>query len=246
MKVSLVWVTPDGDNLIAHIARVSNPDNQDNKATAPKLIRYMIDHKHWSPFEQVNANVKINAPRDITRQLLRHRSFSFQEFSGRYADYESLYKTREGRLQDHKNRQSSLDIGDQAVRDEWLQAVTDVRDFVWSRYRAMRDAGIAKEVARVLLPEGLVPTTIYVNGTLRSWIHYWDVRCTPETQKEHREMAEMTRSVILPAFPEIAKALNDHHSRSESKAYGACDLVARPDSEPYSSTPPTFETRPGC
>jgi thymidylate synthase (FAD) len=157
----------------------------------------------------VNACVKIDAPRDITRQLLRHRSFSFQEFSGRYSDYEGLLQGREGRLQDDKNRQSSLHIEDEILARRWSQAVQDVRDFCWSRYTDMRASGIAKEVARALLPEGLVPTTVYVNGTLRSWIHYWDVRCTPETQKEHREMAEMTRDVVLPAFPEIAKVLHE-------------------------------------
>lgn len=208
MKVELDWITPDADERVAKMARVSNPANQDNKATAPRLIRYLIRKKHWSPFEMVNACVRIEAPRDITRQILRHRSFSFQEFSGRYADYEGLLPGREGRIQDYENRQNSLPIEDAALVEAWQTTVSYIQHVCWSAYRDMRDRGIAKEVARAILPEGLVPTTLYMNGSIRSWIHYWSVRCTPETQKEHRLVAEATRQAILPSIPQIAAVLD--------------------------------------
>jgi thymidylate synthase (FAD) len=205
-SVKLIWTTPDGDNLLGYMARVSNP-----KATpeddASRLIAYLIKHRHWSPFEMVNACVRIECPRDISRQLLRHRSFSFQEFSGRYSAYDALSSTREIRLQDQQNRQNSLSCGDGGLSEWWQNSLDVLRDLSWKTYLAALDRGVAKEVARVLLPEGLVPTVMYMNGTLRSWIHYWSVRCTPETQKEHRLVAEATRDAILHEFPGIAKTL---------------------------------------
>lgn len=208
MRTEIVWVTPNGDDLIARMARVSNPKNEDNKATAPRLIRYLIDHKHWSPFEMVNACAYIECPRDISRQILRHRSFSFQEFSGRYAAYDDLEEAREVRLQDHTNRQNSIPVDDVDIRTKWEAGLSDVRNVCLGAYRSALDLGIAKEVARAVLPEGLVPTRMYVNGTLRSWIHYFDVRCGPETQKEHREIALALRHSILEQFPQIKEALD--------------------------------------
>lgn len=207
MSVKLIWATPGGDDLIAHMARVSNPENQDNKATAPKLIKYLIDHKHWSPFEMVNACVEIETTRDIAHQILRHRSFSYQEFSGRYAAYDGLYGRRELRLKGSTNRQGSVPCDDAdliATFEGWCR---EVGGLAFSRYRDALTAGVANEVARSFLPEGLVPTTMYMNGTLRSWIHYWSVRCTPETQKEHRLIAEITREVVLKSFPMIQNVL---------------------------------------
>lgn len=190
------------------MARVSNPKNENNHETAPKLINYLMRHAHWSPFEMVNACVLVEVPRDIGRQLLRHRSFSFQEFSGRYAAYDDLYTSREGRLQDHKNRQNSLPFDGQRAKERaWRLLVSGVRAVCLAAYRRALDMGIAKEVARALLPEGLIPSRMYVNGTLRSWIHYWNVRCHPATQKEHREIAEMTRDLILAEYPMIKEAL---------------------------------------
>jgi thymidylate synthase (FAD) len=205
--VELIWATPDGDNLVAKMARVSNPSNEDNTATAPKLLKYLIDHKHWSPFEMVNACVLIQCPRDISRQILRHRSFSFQEFSGRYAAYDDLEETRELRSQDHSNRQNSIVVVDPALQKRWSALVEIVRSVsIWA-YRSALDMGVAKEVARVLLPEGLVPTRMYMNGTLRSWIHYLDVRTGPETQKEHREIAQMIQKELTSVFPNVFESL---------------------------------------
>lgn len=188
------------------MARVSNPAATPDDP-ADRLIRYLIRNKHWSPFEMVNACVRIDCPRDVSRQILRHRSFSFQEFSGRYAEYEALQDWREPRLLDRKNRQNSIPTEDPAILERWESLVSMVRRTCWEAYRTALDAGIAKEVARVLLPEGLVPTVLYVNGSLRSWIHYWDVRCTPATQKEHRLVAEATRKAVLEAYPGIASVL---------------------------------------
>lgn len=208
MKTELIWVTPNAEELLAKMARVSNPKNENNTETAPRLIGYLMRNKHWSPFEMVNACVLIECPRDISRQILRHKSFSFQEFSGRYAAYDDLDRTREARLQDHANRQNSIPVVDEDIQQVWETLVSSVRDVSLRAYRSALDLGIAKEQARILLPEGLVPTRMYMNGTLRSWIHYWDVRCTEATQKEHREVAEMTREMILREFPTIKEMLN--------------------------------------
>lgn len=190
------------------MARVSNPKNENNNETAPRLISYLMRNKHWSPFEMVNACVLIEVPRDIGRQILRHRSFSFQEFSGRYAAYDDLYAQREGRLQDTANRQNSLALIDKAKQVLWDGLVSTVRATCIGAYRTALDMGIAKEVARALLPEGLIPSRMYINGNLRSWIHYWAVRCDEATQKEHREVAEATRELVLARFPMIKEALD--------------------------------------
>ena len=191
------------------MARVSAPKNENNHATAPRLIRYLIDNKHWSPFEMANVCIYVEVPRDIGRQLLRHRSLKFQEFSGRYAEYDDLYSEREGRLQDDKNRQNSLPLVDQAKQAIWNGLVSSVRAVCLEAYRAALDMGIAKEVARALLPEGLIPSRLYINGDLRSWIHYFQVRTGPETQKEHREMALAIQAIVMGEFPMIKEALDN-------------------------------------
>ena len=206
--VKLVWTTPDAENLVARMARVSNPANQNNPATAPKLLKYLIKNKHWSPFEMVNICMEIETTRDIARQILRHRSFSFQEFSQRYAVSEGFVNTSEVRLQDEKNRQNSLYSDDVSLQYWWegiQRRVTDEAKFL---YTAALDKGIAKEVARKILPEGLTLSKMYMNGTLRSWLHYIDIRCDSATQKEHREVAEQCRDIIFAEFPAIKDVVN--------------------------------------
>jgi thymidylate synthase (FAD) len=202
MGVRLVWATPNGEALVAEMARVSNPTNKNNTATAPKLIKYLIDNKHWSPFEMVNVCMEIVTTRDIARQILRHRSFSFQEFSQRYA-IANAFISSEARLQDDKNRQNSLETSDVAMQGWW----TDVQERMIKEasllYQLALDRGIAKETARKVLPEGLTESTMYMNGTLRSWLHYIDIRCDKATQKEHRLIAEQCRDVIKELFPSI-------------------------------------------
>lgn len=207
MTAKLIWATPDGDNLVGYLARVSNTKAQLGDPS-DRLINYLIYHKHWSPFEMVNACVEINTTRDISHQIIRHRSFSVQEFSGRYAEYDALLGGRELRLKGATNRQGSIPCDDPEFHATFEGWGREISSAAGSNYRRMLDAGVANEVARSFLPEGLVPTKMYVNGTLRSWIHYWSVRCTPETQKEHRIIAEATRDVILGHFPEIAKAIS--------------------------------------
>ena len=189
--IKLIWATPDADKAIAYIARVSNPDNQANPAI-DSLLRYMMREGHVSPFEMANACIEINTTRDIGRQLLRHRSFSFQELSQRYSSVDVLpaVALRECRLQDNKNRQNSLETDDQSLADWWAQAQNDVISASGEAYRAALAKGIAKEQARALLPEGLTPSRIYANGTFRSWIHYLQSRLDKATQKEHRLVAE--------------------------------------------------------
>lgn len=202
MGVRLVWATPNGEALVAEMARVSNPTNKNNTATAPKLIKYLIDNKHWSPFEMVNVCMEIVTTRDIARQILRHRSFSFQEFSQRYAVATSFISA-EARMQDEKNRQNSLETYDVALQGWW----TDVQERMIKEasllYQLALDRGIAKETARKVLPEGLTESTMYMNGTLRSWLHYIDIRCDKATQKEHRLIAEQCREIIKQQFPSI-------------------------------------------
>jgi thymidylate synthase (FAD) len=202
MTVKLVWATPNGEELIAYMARVSNPENQNNPETAPKLLKYLMKNKHWSPFEMVNVCMEIKCTRDIARQILRHRSFSFQEFSQRYA--EALeWETGEARLQDNKNRQNSLPTQDRELERWWDDEQRKVVAQARFSYGAALNNGIAKEVARKLLPEGLTMSTMYMNGTLRSWMHYVDIRCDEATQKEHRVVAEQCRAVLAKEFPSL-------------------------------------------
>ena len=205
----------DGRNLeefIAHVARVSNPTNQNNHLTAPKLITYLQKHGHWSPFECVNILLEVNTTRDIGRQLLRHRSFSFQEFSQRYAATETISELREARLQDTKNRQNSLETADEEMIRWWNDAQSEVVDLAFTKYDAAIKKGIALEQARVLLPEGLTNTRIYVNGNIRSYIHYIIVRTHKSTQKEHRDIAFMMAKAIEPEFPSIMKFVSPDYT----------------------------------
>jgi thymidylate synthase (FAD) len=208
-KVSLVWVTPEAETLVAKMARVSNPANQDNVTTAPKLLKYLIKNKHWSPFEMVNVCMEIETTRDIARQILRHRSFSFQEFSQRYAVSEGFIQTSQVRLQDEKNRQNSLYSDDVSLQIWWEGIQRRLVSEAKFLYSSALDKGIAKEVARKLLPEGLTMSKMYMQGTLRSWLHYIEIRCDSATQKEHREVAEQCRDIIFEQFPTIREVLND-------------------------------------
>jgi thymidylate synthase (FAD) len=201
-QVSLVWVTPQAEELVARMARVSNPANQNNPASAPKLLKYLIDNKHWSPFEMVNMCVEIKTTRDIARQILRHRSFSFQEFSQRYAVAQG-FELSEPRLQDEKNRQNSLETDDRQLAYWWEGAQRRVLQEAQFMYESALAKGIAKEQARKLLPEGMTQSNMYMNGTLRSWLHYVDIRCDKATQKEHREVAEQIRGIMYEQFPTI-------------------------------------------
>jgi len=203
-KVKLIWSTPDGENLVAYMARVSNPENQDNKESAPKLLKYLIDNKHWSPFEMVNVCMEIETTRDIARQMLRHRSFSFQEFSQRYA-IASESEFSQPRLQDWKNRQNSIEVEDRELYRYWWSLQQVVLSTSLDAYHQALDSGIAKEVARKVLPEGIMLSRLYMNGTLRSWLHYLDVRCDKATQKEHRDVADKCKVVIESLFPSLFK-----------------------------------------
>lgn len=212
MEVKLInYSQPDGDYLIestsaqemvAFCARVSNPENQMNSETSTGLIKYLIKHKHWSPFEMVSACLEIKTTRDIARQILRHRSFSFQEFSQRYA-VATDFETREARMQDPVNRQNSVVTEDTEIQDEWDMIQDNVIELTKAAYNRALDLGIAKEQARAVLPEGLTASTMYVNGTLRSWVHYIELRSENGTQKEHMEIAQEIGRVISKIFPVI-------------------------------------------
>jgi thymidylate synthase (FAD) len=211
-KVKLVWVTPEADNLVASMARVSAPENQKKYESAPKLISYLIKHQHWSPFEMVSACMEIDTSRDIGRQLLRHRSFSFQEFSQRYASVRALPEgtIRETRLQDPKNRQSSIETDDDALHRDWEFRQHQVISLARSHYDWALDHGIAKEVARAVLPEGLTPSRLYMAGTLRSWLHFCALRRGNGTQKETRELADEIWEILTFACPMICFAWDKH------------------------------------
>ena len=209
-KASEFETYPDGQplncqDLVAYCARVSNPANQMNTETSEKLIKYLIKHAHWSPLEMVSACLEINTTRDIAHQIVRHRSFSFQEFSQRYADpkeFGEQFVIREARLQDHKNRQNSIEIdSEEDIHHAWAAEQQKVIDKAKEVYEWAIKAGIAKEQARVVLPEGCTKTRLYMNGTLRSWIHYIDLRCANGTQKEHMEIARLCAEVIAKIFP---------------------------------------------
>ena len=193
----------DAQELIAYCARVSNPSNQFNSETSEKLIRYLVRHAHWSPLEMVSACVEITTTRDIARQILRHRSFSFQEFSQRYADptRDLKFVTREARLQDPKNRQNSVEVEDQQLQNEWFRAQQRVIYAAQREYEWAIKNGIAKEQARAVLPEGLIESRLYMNGTLRSWIHFIELRSGNGTQKEHQLIALACAKAIAAIFP---------------------------------------------
>jgi thymidylate synthase (FAD) len=199
------------DEFIAYVARVSNPSNQNNHLTATKLLKYLAKHKHWSPFEMVHICMEINTTRDIARQILRHRSFSFQEFSQRYADptQDMGFVTREARLQDTKNRQNSIETDDESLSEMWEEMQRHLTTKATTAYNWAIENGIAKEQARAVLPEGLILSRMYMAGSLRSWIHYAQVRSDVSTQKEHREIAMMAWSEILKEFPSLSEVIVD-------------------------------------
>ena len=202
------------EDLVAYTARVSNPGNQQNKETAPKLIKYLINNKHWSPLEMVSATLEIQTTRDIARQILRHRSFSFQEFSQRYADPTSMeFELREARLQDQKNRQNSIDTTNNMLKDEWKRRQATITLQAGDVYKWAINNGIAKEQARCVLPEGMTQSRMYMAGTLRSWVHYIQLRAGNGTQKEHREIALACADVLKDVFPLIADLLKDTHQK---------------------------------
>ena len=194
--------------LVAYCARVSNPDNQNNKETSEKLIKYLMKHKHWSPLEMVSVCLEIETTRDIARQILRHRSFSFQEFSQRYADptKDLEFEVREARMQDPKNRQNSIATEDYELDRKWQELQKDIIRQTRYAYTWALEHGIAKEQARAVLPEGNTKSRMYVNGTLRSWVHYIELRSSNGTQKEHMDIAIAIASVISDIFP-MAKNL---------------------------------------
>lgn len=207
--VKLVWATPDAEKYLAYMARVSNPTAKVGDPFA-RLLRYLVRKKHWSPFDMVNFCVEIeDCPRDVSRQMLRHSSMKFQEFSGRYAAYENgLMEPREARMQDPENRQNSLPCEDNALSKYWQWMQQHVSIITYEYYQKALKLGIAKEVARSILPEGLVPSKVHINGTVRSWIHYFEVRCDPATQKEHRLIAEQIRELFYETFPQLKEILN--------------------------------------
>lgn len=197
-------VPMDCQELIAYCARVSNPSNQLNTETSEKLIRYLIKHQHWSPLEMVSACIEINTTRDIAHQIVRHRSFSFQEFSQRYADPQDMddtFEVREARMQDPKNRQNSIATADMNLQLWWDAQQKHIIETAKTIYNKAIDAGIAKEQARAVLPEGLTKTRLYMNGTLRSWIHYIELRGGHGTQREHIDIAHACAEVIADIFP---------------------------------------------
>lgn len=202
-----------GEELVAYCARVSNPGNQANHETAPRLLNYLTRNQHWSPFEMAHAVMEIQTTRDIARQILRHRSFSFQEFSQRYAEVDAEPIMRETRLQDTRNRQNSIETCDIELNAKWQQLQANVAKLTQQSYQWAIDAGIAKEVARAVLPEGLTISRLYMAGSIRSWIHYIQLRASNGTQKEHREIAVMCRLALLhvmPSLKEILDATQDH------------------------------------
>ena len=214
MNVKLISYTQgaDGKNLleqVAYAARVSNPANQNNSDTAEKLVRYLIKNQHWSPLEMVNICLEIETTRDIARQILRHRSFSFQEFSQRYAVADLGWELKEARLQDNKNRQNSIVTDNLALQTWWETQQKRVIEASQSAYDWAITNGIAKEQARAVLPEGMTVSRLYMNGTLRSWVHYIQLRSEKGTQKEHRDVALYCASVIEPIFPMIKEYINE-------------------------------------
>ena len=193
--------------LVAYCARVSNPANQTNTDTSKKLICYLIKHKHWSPLEMVSACLEIETTRDIARQILRHRSFSFQEFSQRYAVADLGFEYKEARLQDTKNRQNSIATNDINLQAEWERRQSNLANDATDVYKWALENGIAKEQARAVLPEGITTSRLYMQGTLRSWLHYIELRSGLETQKEHREIAQACAGALETIFPMVSEFL---------------------------------------
>lgn len=215
MSVKLIGITApfaghnSAEDLIVYMARVSNPSNQSMARGDEKLIRYLIKNQHWSPFEMVNVVMEINTTRDIARQILRHRSFAFQEFSQRYADptKDLGFELREARMQDNKNRQNSIETDDVELQSKWNLMQQTLINNAEHAYNWAIENGIAKEQARAVLPEGNTQSRMYMNGTLRSWIHYCELRRANGTQKEHREVADECWKIIAEKFPNVARAL---------------------------------------
>ena len=205
MATELIWATPNAEQLIVKMARVSNPSNENNMETAPGLLRYLIKHKHWSPFEMASMCVKINTERDISAQILRHRSFSFQEFSTRYAVVNWTTSLPELRRQDRKNRQNSFNDLSEDVINKYNGRILDLFTEIQTLYGDMVEDGIAKETARRILPL-CTNTSLYMSGTLRSWIHYLQLRCDVATQLEHRLIANEIKEIFTEQFPVIAEA----------------------------------------
>lgn len=199
------------EDLVAYCARVSNPENQLNTKTSDRLLKYLIKHKHWSPFEMVHLTLEINTTRDIARQILRHRSFSFQEFSQRYAEpseFGDQFTLREARLQDNKNRQNSIFTDDERLQEEWKIWQEKVIDMANKSYDWAIENNIAKEQARSVLPEGCTKTRLYMAGSLRSWIHYCDLRMDNGTQLEHQEIAKKCWDIVKNEFPSLSELIN--------------------------------------
>ena len=211
MSVRLISSSSDGEksiqDLVCYCARVSNPANQMNTETNEKLMMYLIKNNHWSPFEMVSICLEIDTTRDIARQILRHRSFSFQEFSQRYAVADN-YEVRDARIQDTKNRQNSIDTKDEELSKEWKEKQLDIAKQIFDIYDWALSRGIAKEQARAVLPEGMTKTRMYINGTLRSWIHYIQLRSGNGTQKEHQMVALACAEAIVPIFPMICEFIS--------------------------------------
>lgn len=227
MSVKLVGITKPteyvpcttANELVAYAAKVSNPARQDDFSSADRLIRYLIKENHWSPFEMVNLVMEIKTTRDISRQILRHRSFSFQEFSQRYAHVDSFITDREFRIQDTVNRQNSIEVNSPGLQSKWQSMQEMAMGAAMGAYNWAKAAGLAKEQARSVLPEGLSNTTLYMNGTLRSWIHYCDLRMANGTQKEHAIIAKQAWAIISEQFPELVKTMDAINlTKSEAKS----------------------------
>ena len=202
----LIHITPNAEELISYMARVSNPANQNNTETSARLIKYLIDHKHWSPFEMVNMCVSIETTRSIAAQILRHRSFSFQEFSQRYAKVAAVSVIPELRLQDHTNRQNSIDNLDYLRQDLYSSKIQHLFDESYRLYNQLLEEGVAKECAREVLPLA-TPTTLYMNGTIRSWLHYVDLRTSNGTQKEHALIAAQIQDLLYQHLPNVCETM---------------------------------------
>ena len=196
-------------DLVAYCAKVSNPGNQQNIETNEKLVRYLIKNNHWSPFEMANICLEIETTRDIARQILRHRSFSFQEFSQRYAVSDLGFQNKDARLQDFKNRQNSIETDNEELQNEWLEKQDQINLAASEAYKWALENGIAKEQARAVLPEGTTVSRLYINGTLRSWIHYIQLRSGNGTQKEHKEVAVACANAISKVFPMIFEFVSE-------------------------------------